>query len=130
MVLTNLIGTEDMIRERLRAERRRKYFPLGHRRRNLERPNLGWEEADLIQREVNSWNPTLRQTNKFERRPFRRSIFYNDFELLDAYGPLEMFGALGDKLSLSPLPSRPVRCALQLVRKLWLITATTHRHWI
>ena len=28
------------------------------------------------------------------------TIFYNDFELLDAYGPLEMFGALGDKIEL------------------------------
>lgn len=28
------------------------------------------------------------------------TIFYNDFELLDAYGPLEMFGALGDKMEL------------------------------
>ena len=28
------------------------------------------------------------------------TIFYHDFELLDAYGPLEMFGALGDKIEL------------------------------
>ena len=28
------------------------------------------------------------------------TIFYNDFELLDAYGPMEMFGALGDKIEL------------------------------
>jgi len=28
------------------------------------------------------------------------TIFYNDFELLDAFGPLEMFGALGDKIEL------------------------------
>ena len=28
------------------------------------------------------------------------TIFYNGFELLDAYGPLEMFGALGDKIEL------------------------------
>ena len=28
------------------------------------------------------------------------TIFYNDFELLDAFGPLEMFGALGDKVEL------------------------------
>lgn len=28
------------------------------------------------------------------------TIFYNDFELLDAYGPMEMFGALGDKMEL------------------------------
>lgn len=28
------------------------------------------------------------------------TIFYNDFELLDVYGPLEMFGALGDKIEL------------------------------
>jgi putative intracellular protease/amidase len=28
------------------------------------------------------------------------TIFYNDFELLDAYGPLEMFGALGAKIDL------------------------------
>ena len=28
------------------------------------------------------------------------TIFYNDFEMLDAYGPLEMFGALGDKIEL------------------------------
>ena len=29
-----------------------------------------------------------------------RTIFYHDFELLDAYGLLEMFGALGDKIEL------------------------------
>lgn len=28
------------------------------------------------------------------------TIFYDDFELLDAYGPMEMFGALGDKMEL------------------------------
>ena len=28
------------------------------------------------------------------------TVFYHDFELLDAYGPLEMFGALGDKIEL------------------------------
>lgn len=28
------------------------------------------------------------------------TIFYNDFELLDAYGPMEMFRALGDKMEL------------------------------
>lgn len=28
------------------------------------------------------------------------AIFYHNFELLDAYGPLEMFGALGDKIEL------------------------------
>lgn len=28
------------------------------------------------------------------------AIFYNDFELLDAYGPLEMFGALGDAIEI------------------------------
>ena len=28
------------------------------------------------------------------------TIFYHDFELLDAYGPLEMFGALGDRIEL------------------------------
>lgn len=28
------------------------------------------------------------------------TIFYSDFELLDAYGPMEMFGALGDKMEL------------------------------
>ena len=28
------------------------------------------------------------------------AIFYNDFELLDAYGPLEMFGALGDEIEI------------------------------
>ena len=28
------------------------------------------------------------------------TIFYDDFEMLDAYGPLEMFGALGDKIEL------------------------------
>ena len=28
------------------------------------------------------------------------AVFYNDFELLDAYGPLEMFGALGDEIEI------------------------------
>jgi putative intracellular protease/amidase len=28
------------------------------------------------------------------------AVFYNDFELLDAYGPLEMFGALGDEIKI------------------------------
>ena len=28
------------------------------------------------------------------------AILYNDFELLDAYGPLEMFGCLGDDLEI------------------------------
>ena len=28
------------------------------------------------------------------------TVFYHDFELLDAYGPQEMFGALGDKIEL------------------------------
>ena len=28
------------------------------------------------------------------------TVFYHDFELLDAYGPLEMFGTLGDKIEL------------------------------
>ena len=28
------------------------------------------------------------------------TVFYHDFELLDAYGPLEMFGALGDEIEL------------------------------
>jgi putative intracellular protease/amidase len=35
------------------------------------------------------------------------SIFYNDFELLDAYGPLEMFGALGDKIELVTIAEQP-----------------------
>ena len=28
------------------------------------------------------------------------AVFYNDFELLDAYGPLEMFGAMGDEIEI------------------------------
>jgi len=28
------------------------------------------------------------------------AVFFNDFELLDAYGPLEMFGALGDEIKI------------------------------
>jgi len=28
------------------------------------------------------------------------AIFYNDFELLDAYGPLEMFGCLGEAIEI------------------------------
>ncbi len=28
------------------------------------------------------------------------AVLYNDFELLDAYGPLEMFGCLGDELDI------------------------------
>ena len=28
------------------------------------------------------------------------AVLYNDFELLDAYGPLEMFGCLGDELEI------------------------------
>ena len=28
------------------------------------------------------------------------AVLYNDFELLDAYGPLEMFGNLGDRLEI------------------------------
>ena len=35
------------------------------------------------------------------------TIFYNDFELLDAYGPLEMFGALGDKIELVTIAEQP-----------------------
>jgi len=42
------------------------------------------------------------------------SIFYNDFELLDAYGPLEMFGALGDKIELVTISEQagPVRSSV------------------
>lgn len=42
------------------------------------------------------------------------SIFYNDFELLDAYGPLEMFGALGDKIELVTIAEQagPVRSSV------------------
>ena len=34
------------------------------------------------------------------------AIFYNDFELLDAYGPLEMFGALGDEIEIVTIAER------------------------
>lgn len=42
------------------------------------------------------------------------SIFYHDFELLDAYGPLEMFGALGDKIELVTIAEQagPVRSSV------------------
>lgn len=35
------------------------------------------------------------------------TIFYDNFELLDAYGPMEMFGALGDKIELVNIASQP-----------------------
>ena len=35
------------------------------------------------------------------------SVFYHDFELLDAYGPLEMFGALGDLIELVTIAEQP-----------------------
>ena len=34
------------------------------------------------------------------------AIFYNDFELLDVYGPLEMFGALGDEIEIVTIAER------------------------
>lgn len=42
------------------------------------------------------------------------TLFYNDFELLDAYGPLEMFGALGDKIELVTIAEQmgPVRSSV------------------
>ena len=58
------------------------------------------------------------------------TIFYNDFELLDVYGPLEMFGALGDKIELvtiaeqagpvksSPGPKTP-RTTVLTMRRNW-----------
>ena len=38
-------------------------------------------------------------------------VLYNDFELLDAYGPLEMFGCLGDELEMVVIAEQvgPVR---------------------
>ena len=34
------------------------------------------------------------------------AIFYNDFELLVVYGPLEMFGALGDEIEIVTIAER------------------------
>jgi len=34
------------------------------------------------------------------------AVLYNDFELLDAYGPLEMFGCLGDDLEIVVIAER------------------------
>ena len=35
------------------------------------------------------------------------AIFYNDFELLDMYGPLEMFGCLGEALEIVSIAGAP-----------------------
>ena len=43
--------------------------------------------------------------------------FYHDFELLDAYGPLEMFGALGDKIELITIAQQAERLAPRRGRK-------------
>ena len=35
------------------------------------------------------------------------TVFYHDFELLDAYGPLEMLSAFGDKIELVTIAGQP-----------------------
>ena len=55
------------------------------------------------------------------------SIFYNDFELLDAYGPLEMFGALGDKIELVTIAEQGTKTMPRRFRVFGLMASATKR---
>ncbi len=59
------------------------------------------------------------------------AVLYNDFELLDAYGPLEMFGCLEEAVEIvviaeqagpvkSPAVLRPWRNTDSMMRRRWI----------
>jgi hypothetical protein len=55
------------------------------------------------------------------------AILYPDFELLDLYGPLEMFGSLGESLRIVTVSQEPGPVRSAQGPRRWRATASTTR---
>jgi hypothetical protein len=59
------------------------------------------------------------------------AVLYEDFELLDLYGPLEMFGSIGAELRILTVAETPgAVTSFQGPKTLPSSTSRAHRRWI